>query len=75
MKCFNKIVQSAVNAGREVDENPTSHVVTETTKPLANSSYAYQIMDWIRHGVKKNLSDEKTHVSIKNKMSKSLKSR
>ena len=38
-KCFNNFVQSAVDAGRQGDENPTSGVVPETMKLLANSSY------------------------------------
>ena len=45
VKCFNKFVQSAVNARREGDENPNSSVVAETKKVLANSSYGYQFMD------------------------------
>ena len=61
VKCFNKIVQSAVNARREGDEDPNSSVVAETMKLLANSSYGYQIMDRSRHTVTKYLSDEKTH--------------
>ena len=39
VKGFNKFVQSAVNARREVDENPNSSVVAEVMKLLANSSY------------------------------------
>ena len=39
VNCFNKFVQSAVNARREGDENPNSKVVAETRKLLANSSY------------------------------------
>ena len=67
--CFNKFVQSAVNARQEGDENPNSSVVAETMKLLANSSYGYQIMDRSRHTVKKSLSDEKTHRAIKKKCS------
>ena len=59
MECFNKFVQSAVNARREGDQNPNSTVVAETMKLLANSSYGYQIMDRSRHTVTKNLNDEK----------------
>ena len=44
-KCFNKFVQSAVDARRQGDENSNSSVVAETMKLLANSSYGYQIMD------------------------------
>ena len=44
-KCFNRFVQSAVDARRQRDENPTSSVVAETMKLLANSSYCYQIVD------------------------------
>ena len=53
VKCFNKFVQSAVDARREGDENPNSSVVAETMKLLANSSYGYQIMDRSRHTVTK----------------------
>ena len=37
-KCFNKFVQSAVDARRKGDDNPNSSVVAETMKLLANSS-------------------------------------
>ena len=72
VKCFNKLVQSAVDARREGDENPNSSVVAETMKVLANSSYGYQIMDRSRHTVTKNLSDEKTHGAINTKFFKRL---
>ena len=72
VKCFNKFVQSAVNARREGDENPNSSVVAETMKLLANSSYGYQIMDRSRHTVTKNLNDEKTHGAINTKFFKRL---
>ena len=72
VKCFNKFVQSAVNARREGDENPNSSVVGETMKLLANSSYGYQIMDRSRHTVTKYLNDEKTHGAINTKMFKCL---
>ena len=71
-KCFNSFVQSAVNARRQVDENPNSSVVAETLKLLANSSYEYQIMDRSRHTVTKCLNDEKTHSAINNKLFKRL---
>ena len=61
VKCFNKFLQSAVNARREGDENPNSSVVAETIKLLANSSYGYQIMDRSHQTVTKFLSDEKRH--------------
>ena len=51
MKCFNKFVQSAVNARRQADKNPNSSVVAETMTLLANSSYAYQIIDRTWHTV------------------------
>ena len=72
VKCFNKFVQSAVNARREGDENPNCSVVAETMKLLANSSYGYQIMDCSRHTVTKYLSDEKTHGAINTKFFKHL---
>ena len=43
VKCFNKFVQSAVNARREGDENPNSSVAAEALKWLANSSTAIQL--------------------------------
>ena len=72
VKCFNKFVQSAVDARREGDENPNSSVVAETMKLLANRSYGYQIMDRSRHTVTKYLSDEKTHGAINTKFFKRL---
>ena len=72
VKCFNKLVPSAVNASREGDENPNSSVVAETMKMLANSSYGYQIMDRSRHTVTKYLNDEKTHGAINTKLFKRL---
>ena len=53
VKCFDKFVQSAVDARWEGDENPNSSLVAETMKLLANSSYGYQIMDRSRHTVTK----------------------
>ena len=72
VKCFNKVVQSAVNARRKGDENPNSSVVAETMNLLANSSYGYKIMDRSRHTVAKYLSDEKTHGVINTKLFKRL---
>ena len=72
VKCFNKFVQSALNARQEGDENPNSSVVAETIKLLANSSYGYQIMDLSRHTVTKILNEEKTHGAINTKFFKSL---
>ena len=40
-KCFNRIVQAAVDARRKGDENPNSSVVAETMKLLSNRSYGY----------------------------------
>ena len=59
LKCFNNSVQSVVNARREGDENPSSSVVAETMKILANSFYDYQIIHRSRHAVTKYLSDKK----------------
>ena len=72
LKCFNKFVQSAVNARREGDENPNSSVVAEIMKLLTNSSHGYQIMDRSHHIVTKYLSDEKTHGAINTKLLKRL---
>ena len=58
-KCFNRFVQSPVDARRPGNENPNSSVVTETMNLLANSSYGYQIMDRSRHTVTKYLADKK----------------
>ena len=67
-KDFNRFVQSAVDAGRQDDENPNSSVVAETTKLLANSSCGYQIMDRSRHTVTKYLTVEQTHAAINSKL-------
>ena len=71
-KCFNKFVQSAVDARRQGDEKPNSSVIAETTKLLANSSYSYQKKDRSRHTVTKYLNDEKTHCSLNSKFFKKL---
>ena len=71
-KCFNSLVQSAVDAGRQGDKNPNSSVVAETMKLLANSSYDYQIMDRSRHTVTKYLTDKKTHAPNNSKLFKKL---
>ena len=65
--CFNKFVQSAVNARREGDEYSNS-IVAETMKLLANSSYDYQFMNRSRHTITIYLSDEKTHGAIDTKV-------
>ena len=72
VNCFNNFVQSAVNARREGDENPSSGVVAETIKLLANCSNSYQIMDRSHHSVTKYLNDEKTHGAINTKLFKRL---
>ena len=72
VKRFKKLVQYAVNARREGDENPNSSVVAKTMKLLANSSYGYQIMDRSQHTVTKYLSDERTHGAINRKFIKHL---
>ena len=71
-KCFNRFVQSAVDARRQGEENPNSSVVAGTMKLLANSSYGYQIMDRSRNTKTKYLSDEKTHAAINSKLFKKL---
>ena len=71
-KCFNSLVQAPVQACRKSDENPNSSVVAETMKLLAYSTYGYQIMDRSRHTVTKELTDEKTHAAINNKLFKRL---
>ena len=72
VKCFNKFVQSAVNARREGEESPNSSVVAETMKLLANRSYGYQFMDRSRHTVSKYFSEEKTHGAINTNFFKRL---
>ena len=71
-KCFNSFAQSAVDAGRQGDDNPNASVVAETMKLLANSSYGYQIIDRSGHTVTKYLADEKTHAAIFSKPFKKL---
>ena len=72
VNCFNKFVQSAVNARPEGDENPNSSVVAETKKLLANSSYSYQFMNRSRHTVTNILNHEKTHRATNTKLFKRL---
>ncbi len=71
-KCFNRFVQAAVDARGKIDKNPNSSVVTETMKPLANSSYGHQIIDRSRHTVTKNLTDKKTHADNNIKLFKKV---
>ena len=68
--CFKKIVQSTVDARRQSDKNPSSSVVAETMKLLADSSYGYNIMDRSRQTVTKYLNYEKTHCAINSKFFK-----
>ena len=72
VECFNKLVQSAVNARRDGDENPNSSAVAETMNLFANSSYGNQIMDRNGHTVTKKLSDEKRPWAINTKLFKRL---
>ena len=72
VKVSNNFVQSAANARRQRDENPSANVVAETMKFLASSSYGYQIMDRNRHSITKYTNDEKTHAAINNKMFRRL---
>ena len=72
VNCFNKNVQSAVNARREGDKNPSSSFVAETMKLFANSSYGYQIFDRSRHTVTKYLSTERSHGAINTELFRRL---
>ena len=72
-KCFNNLVQSVANAGRQGDENTKSNFASEAMKSLANTSYAYQIMDQNQHTVTKSPTDAQTHEAIKNKEFESFK--
>ena len=67
MKCFNNFVRFAINAKKEGVENPSSSVLAETLKLLANKCYGYQIMDRNRHTVKSYLIDKKTNGAIETK--------
>ena len=71
-KCFDTMVESAVDARRQRDENPNSSVVAQTMKLLANCSYGYQIMNRSRHTVTKYLTDEKPTVQLIVKSSSGL---
>ena len=71
-KYFNNFVQSGVVRGRHGEENPSSSVVAETMKLLANSSNSYQVLDSSRHTVTKNLSDKKTRATINSKLFKKV---
>ena len=72
VKCFNNIVQSAVSACRQGDENANSSVVAETMKLCVNWSNGFQIMDRSRHSTTKYTKDEKTPAAINKKMIKRL---
>ena len=72
MKCFNKIVQSAVNVRRERKGNPTSGVLVEKMTLLVNSSYGYQVLVRSRHTATNCFSYEKLHGAIENEMFKRL---
>ena len=72
-KCFDKFVQSAVDARRQKDGNPNSSVISEAMKLRAKSSYGYQIMDRSRHTVTKYLTDGKIHSAINNKKFRRLR--
>ena len=71
-KSFNIFVQSTVDIRRQIDENPNSSVVAETTKLLANSSYGYLIKNRSRHTITKYLNNEKTRCATKSKFFKKL---
>ena len=71
-KCFNSIVQAAVDAGRKGDENRSSSAVEETINLLFNSSYGYQNKNRSRNTVTKYLTDRKTHAAINSKLFKKL---
>ena len=58
-KSFNSPAQSAVDAGRNGDENPSYSVLSKTMKLLMNSSDESQIMDRSRDTVLMYRSDEK----------------
>ena len=72
IKCFNSFAQSAVNARRDGDENPSSSVVAKTKRLLANSFHGYQIIYQSRHTVTKYLSDDTTYGATNNKLFKLL---
>ena len=73
MKCLSNFVQSAVNDGREGDEDPKYIIVTERMNLLTDSSDGWHIMDWSRHTVTEDLTDEKTHGVIDNKLFRRLR--
>ena len=66
-KSFNSFVQSAVDAGRQGNQNPNQIVVSEQNNVLASSSYGYQIMDRSLHSEKTYLNDKKTHSAVNSK--------
>ena len=65
-------MQSAVDAKKRSDETPNSSVVSQTMKFPANSSYGYQIIDWSRLSVTRDLRDKETHAAINSKLFKKL---
>ena len=72
MNCFNKFVQTAVNACRQRDDNPNCSVVAETMKLLANNSYGYQFIDRSRQSITQYTNDGKTHSAINNEKFKRM---
>ena len=56
-KCLNILVKSAIEAGRQSDENPDS---CRRKDKVAKSSHGYKFMDHRLHTVTKYLNDEET---------------
>ena len=71
-KCFNSFVQSAIDAGRKLDENPNSSVTAETKNLLAISCFDYQIMNCSQHTVTTYLNDKNTHAAVISKLFEKL---
>ena len=72
MKCFDDVVQSAVKARRQRDENPNPKVFAKTMRLLACSSHGCQTTDRIPRSVTEYANDEKAQAVINNEMFKRL---
>ena len=71
-KCFDNLVQSAMDGRRQRDENSISSVVAGNMKLLAVTSYGYQFMDCSRQTVAMYLTNKKTNSAIDSKTFKQL---
>ena len=70
--CFNSLVQSAVDARRQSDQNSYTSVVAETMMFRASNCYGHQIMHCSWHTLTKYLSDKNALEAFDRKVCKKL---